>query len=291
MDWAALFACITALGTGWFAYNQLKHNRLADIKAKELERQLERKSTRRSENSARVYGEIHKVLNDLSCDRVYIIQPYPLGDNHYLTILYEVTAKGVARISDFWQDIKMSELPKFTASMARNELMLIRDIDSLDGTRAKAMFSSNGTQSLIVQKLHDTTHDWVGSLVCDFTESIPNDFDEEAIRKKLHFAAMHIQYILPEVRAQVMRVTEYLKELIKNGSGHSSKSFFLVAVTLIGCFLLLIVGFILVYEVIVNKSIKTDLMGLSAFVGAITALFASAGVTKCLSEKNENKNV
>ena len=79
-----------------------------------------------------------------------------------------------------------------------------------------------------------------------------------------------------------MRVTEYLKELIKNGSGHSSKSFFLVAVTLMGCFLLLIVGF---------KSIKTDLMGLSAFVGAITALFASAGVTKCLSEKNENKNV
>ena len=50
-------------------------------------------------------------------------------------------------------------------------------------------------------------------------------------------------------------------------------------------------GFVLVYEVIVNKSIKTDLMGLSAFVGAITALFASAGVTKCLSEKNENKNV
>ncbi|MFK2114247.1 hypothetical protein ACIXIO_13335 [Bacteroides fragilis] len=147
-----------------------------------------------------MYGEIHKVLNDLSCDRVYIIQPYPLGDNHYLTILYEVTAKGVARISDFWQDIKMSELPKFTASMARNELMLIRDIDSLDGTRAKAMFSSNGTQSLIVQKLHDTTHDWVGSLVCDFTESIPDDFDEEAIRKKLHFAAMHIQYILPEVK-------------------------------------------------------------------------------------------
>ena len=131
------------------------------LRLKELERQLERKSTRRSENSARVYGEIHKVLNDLSCDRVYIIQPYPLGDNHYLTILYEVTAKGVARISDFWQDIKMSELPKFTASMARNELMLIRDIDSLDGTRAKAMFSSNGTQSLIVQKLHDTTHDWL----------------------------------------------------------------------------------------------------------------------------------
>lgn len=84
-----------------------------------------------------------------------------------------------------------------------------------------------------------------------------------------------------------MRVISYLKELVKNGSGHSSKSFFLVSVTLIGCFLLLIVGFILVYEVIASKTIKTDLMGLSAFVGSITALFTSAGLTKCLSEKNE----
>lgn len=202
MDWAALFACVTALGTGWFAYNQLKHNKLAEIKAKEFEKQLERKSTRRSENSARVYGEIHKVLNDLSCDRVCIVQPYPLGENHYLTILYEVTAKGVARISDYWQDIKMSELPKFTAAMAKNEFMLIREIDSLDGTRAKALFSSNGTQSLVVQKLHDTTHDWVGSLICDFTECLADDFDEENARKKLHFAAMHIQYILPEVKGK-----------------------------------------------------------------------------------------
>ena len=101
MDWAALFTCITALGTGWFAYNQLKHNRLADIKAKELERQLERKSTRRSENSARVYGEIHKVLNDLSCDRVYIIQPYPLGDNHISQSCMKLPLKGLPVLVTF----------------------------------------------------------------------------------------------------------------------------------------------------------------------------------------------
>lgn len=84
-----------------------------------------------------------------------------------------------------------------------------------------------------------------------------------------------------------MNIAGYLKELIKNGTGHSSKSFFLVSVTIIGCFLLFIVGFVLVYEVIASKTIKTDLMGLSAFVGSITALFTSAGLTKCLSEKNE----
>lgn len=228
MDWAALFACITALGTGWFAYNQLKHNRLADIKAKELERQLERKSTRRSENSARVYGEIHKVLNDLSCDRVYIIQPYPLGDNHYLTILYEVTAKGVARISDFWQDIKMSELPKFTASMARNELMLIRDIDSLDGTRAKAMFSSNGTQSLIVQNYMILP--MIGLVLWSVILQNPSlmILMRKQSEKTSFCSHAHSVYPSRSKRTQVMRVTEYLKELIKNGSGHSSKSFFLL---------------------------------------------------------------
>lgn len=84
-----------------------------------------------------------------------------------------------------------------------------------------------------------------------------------------------------------MNIAGYLKELIKNGTGHSSKSFFLVSVTIIGCFLLFIVGFVLVYEVIASRTIKTDLMGLSAFVGSITALFTSAGLTKCLSEKNE----
>lgn len=200
MDWGALFACLATIVTAWFAYNQLRHNKLSEIRAKELEKELERKSTRRSENSARVYGEIHKVLNDFGCDRVYIIQPYPLGENHYITVLYEVTAKGVARISDYWHDMKMSELPKFSAAMARNEFMMIHDIDELDGTRAKALFSSNGTQALIVKRLSDTTHDWVGSLVCDFTESFPDDFNEESARKELHFAAMHIQYILPEVK-------------------------------------------------------------------------------------------
>ena len=108
--------------------------------------------------------------------------------------------KGLPVLVTFGKILRCLNFQSLRLQWLENELMLIRDIDSLDGTRAKAMFSSNGTQSLIVQKLHDTTHDWVGSLVCDFTESIPDDFDEEAIRKKLHFAAMHIQYILPEVK-------------------------------------------------------------------------------------------
>lgn len=86
-----------------------------------------------------------------------------------------------------------------------------------------------------------------------------------------------------------MRLTKYIIELIRVNSGHSSKAFFLVSVTSIGCLLLLCVAFILVWEIISSGTIHTDLMGLSAFVGSVASLFVTAGVTKVYGERNENK--
>lgn len=83
----------------------------------------------------------------------------------------------------------------------------------------------------------------------------------------------------------------FFRKLIENNSGVSSKNFFLVIITLIGCFLLLVVGFILIFEVIKNGTIKTDLSGLSLLVGSITTLFGAAGLTKCIGERNENKKI
>lgn len=80
----------------------------------------------------------------------------------------------------------------------------------------------------------------------------------------------------------------FFRKLIENNSGVSSKSFFLVAITIIGCFLLLVVGFVLIFEIVKNGTIRTDLQGLSLFVGSVTALFGAAGLTKCIGERNEN---
>ena len=82
---------------------------------------------------------------------------------------------------------------------------------------------------------------------------------------------------------------KYLKLLVQVNSGHSSKAFFLVSVTIIGLLMLLIVCFILVWEVVTCRTIKTDLMGLSAFVGSVASLFVTAGVTKAISERAEHK--
>lgn len=85
------------------------------------------------------------------------------------------------------------------------------------------------------------------------------------------------------------KIFDYFVKLVKVNSGHSSKAFFLVSVSVTGCFLLLAVAFCLIWEVVTTNTIKTDLLGLSAFVGSITTLFTAAGGIKAYSEKNENK--
>ena len=76
-----------------------------------------------------------------------------------------------------------------------------------------------------------------------------------------------------------MRLTTYLTKLIQTNSGASSKAFFLVSVTIIGCLLL--------FEVLTTNTIHTDLMGIAAVIGAIGSLFATAGITKAFGERNE----
>ena len=86
-----------------------------------------------------------------------------------------------------------------------------------------------------------------------------------------------------------MNIGKFLGKLIRNNTGISSKNFFLVTVTIIGCILLIIPGVVLLVEVINNKTITTDLSGLAAYVGSVASLFATAGLTKAWSEKFEQK--
>ena len=85
----------------------------------------------------------------------------------------------------------------------------------------------------------------------------------------------------------MIRIVNWFAKLVRNNTGVSSKNFFLVVVTLIGCALLIVPAIILMIEVIANKTIATDLNGLAAYVGAVASLFATAGLTKAWSEKFE----
>lgn len=88
-----------------------------------------------------------------------------------------------------------------------------------------------------------------------------------------------------------MKITEYLKSLIKAGTLDSSKSFALVLSVLVGSGIGLSVCFCLIWDVCTNGYLKTDLNGLGVFLLCVGGFMAGGGVNKALSEKRNNNQI
>lgn len=195
-------AIISAIGTiiaAWFAYNQYTKNKLTDLKIEKFRKDEEIKSIRRADNSSIVYGELWNILHELDADRVYIVQPHPLGNESLLSIYYEVKRKGVETMKPHVQNIRIADVAKFSSDMVKNLFMYITDIDTqVQDKYAKSILSSYGCEAAVVKRLNDNTHDWVGSIFCEFTR--PIHVSEDEAREIMHRCAMNIQYLLPEYK-------------------------------------------------------------------------------------------
>nr|DAZ24034.1 MAG TPA: hypothetical protein [Caudoviricetes sp.] len=199
MDIAAIITAIGVIITAWFSYNQYTKNKTTDLKIAQFKKEQEVKSKRRNDSSAVVYGELWNILYQLKADRVYIVQPHPLGNECMLSIYYEVKRKGVEGMRDKIQNLKMSDVAKFSSEMSKNLFMFITDIDEqVEDKYAKSMLSSCGCQAAIIKRLNDGKYDWVGSVFCEFTH--PMEVQEDEARAIMHDAAMNIQYLLPEFK-------------------------------------------------------------------------------------------
>lgn len=192
---------INAIGTmvvGYFTYNQHTKNKITDLKVETFKKEEELKSFRRSENSAKVFGELWRVLYETKADRVYIVQPHPLGHVAFLSVQFEVKRKGIAGMRENIQSLPMSEVAVFAESLAKNLFTFFSDIDTqVKDKVAKSLLSVNGCNSIAIKRLN-SSQDWVGNIFCEFTDEA--DLDEKELQKILHEAAINIQYILPEYR-------------------------------------------------------------------------------------------
>lgn len=195
-------AIISAIGTiiaAWFAYNQYTKNKLTDLKIEKFRKDEEIKSIRRADNSSIVYGELWNILHELDADRVYIVQPHPLGNESLLSIYYEVKRKGVEPMKQHVQNLRIADVAKFSSDMVKKLFMYITDIDTqVQDKYAKSILSSYGCEAAVVKRLNDNKHDWVGSIFCEFTR--PIHVSEDEAREIMHRCAMNIQYLLPEYK-------------------------------------------------------------------------------------------
>lgn len=195
-------AIISALGTiitGFFAYNQYTKNKETDVKIERFKQEEEAKSKRRADNSSIVFGELWNILHELNADRVYIVQPHPLGNESFVSIYYEVKRKGVEPMKPHVSNLHISDIAKFASDLVKNLFMYITDIDGqVSDKYAKSLLESYGCQSAIIMRMNDNRHDWVGSIFCEFTHQI--DITEEDAQRIMNQAASAIQYLLPEYK-------------------------------------------------------------------------------------------
>lgn len=197
VDIAAIITAIGAIIAGWFSYNQYTKNKMTDLKIEKWQQESKIKNKRRADNSSIVYGELWNILYELKADRVYIVQPHPLGNESMLSVYYEVDRKGVSMMKPHVQQLLIKDVAKFSSELVKKLFMYITNIDEqVDDKCAKALLSSYGCQAAVVKRLSDGKYDWNGSIFCEFLS--PMTKSEEETREVLHNAATNIQYILPE---------------------------------------------------------------------------------------------
>ena len=193
---------ISALGViiaAWFSYNQYSKNKQTDQKIEQWKKEETAKNAKRSEDIAKIYGELWQLLHDLEADRVYIIQPHPLTSNLFLSIKLEVKRNGVSSMRSVVNRLPMSDFAEFSAELATREFVYYKSVDAdVKDKRARALFAMNGGHMVVIKRLSDAQHDWVGSLTCEYAR--PTDISPIAFKQSMHDAANHIQYILPEIK-------------------------------------------------------------------------------------------
>jgi hypothetical protein len=204
VDWSAIVSAVTTAAVGiwtaWFTYNQKTKDKLTDLKIEQYKKEMKKRSFKRSEDTAKVLGALNKILLGANADRVYIVQPHPLGHIAFLSIQFEVKANGVQGMRYEVQKLEMSDVPKFCERMVDNLWMYLDNIDEqVQDPYAKALLSSNGTKVAAIKRM-STARDWVGSIFCEFME-IPT-ISEADLQKLMHEAAITIQYNLPEYQEE-----------------------------------------------------------------------------------------
>lgn len=198
MDWANIINAIGVIIVAYFTYNQYTKNKVTDYKLEKWKEEDKVKNKRRIDNGMIVYGELWDLLYSLKADRVYIIQPFPLGHEETLSIYFEVKRKWAEPMKPHIQKMRICEVAKFASELAKNVFMYITNInEQITDRYAQSIFSSCGTSHVLVKRLSDNQHDWVGSIICEFVGDM--EISEEDARNELHKKATNIQYILPSI--------------------------------------------------------------------------------------------
>lgn len=202
MDWSpivlALIGIVSPLVSCILGFFQSRQNAKVQRDVERWKREEEQKAVMRNKYSGQVFGQIHELLRASKADRVYIVQPHPLGHVAFLSCYFEAVNNGITEMQSSIQSIPMNKVPMFSASLADNLWLYYDNIDEqVSDDVAKSLFLANGTHAVGIKRM-DNTKDWVGSIFIEYIEE--PELSEMEIKKLAHDSAMVIRHILPEFK-------------------------------------------------------------------------------------------
>lgn len=202
IDWGVVISAICVMITGlfgtWTAYNQTRKNAEVQKDIEKWKRDEEQKAVMQNKYSGQVFGQIHELLRTAKADRVYIVQPHPLGHIAFLSCYFEAVNNGITEMQSSIQSIPMNKVPVLSRDLAENLWLYYDNIDEqVQDDVAKSLFLANGTHTVGIKRM-DNTKDWVGSIFIEYIEE--PELTEMEIKKLAHDSALVIRHILPEFK-------------------------------------------------------------------------------------------
>jgi len=192
------FTLITGLYTIYTTSNQSSKDKMTDYKIEQMKLHNDEKINANNRQIAVIYSELYDLRSKLDVDRVFIIQAHPENRNLYLSVSFEVDKKGVSLVKDNFQNIPISEMPKFAKMLSTTNWIHFNDINNqVDDKRAKSLMWMTGTTDVVIMQLVNSQNNWIGSLVSENIHG--KKIDDSAAIETMKTTANAIQFILPPI--------------------------------------------------------------------------------------------
>lgn len=189
---------ITALGVvvmAWFTYNQRTKDKLTDLKIKEHEEHRRKEKIEYKTKYAQIYGLIWRLLVDMKCERVLILQPVPLNKSQVIVCSFCVEKNGITHIPDSTV-YRISDFAGAVEKIATIDSHFYHSVTKETDGRARSVFYHFGIEKAAQVKLSTDSDSWIGNLICDLDVDL--NWNERDVLEKMRVVADNLQYILPE---------------------------------------------------------------------------------------------
>lgn len=203
-DYNGIAAVITALSTIFLAlityiFKPMLDVYIEDWKVKRAKASKEN-NKRCNALKRKIYFRLSKILNDLDCDRIYILQPHPLNSNDFFSMTFELVneERDLIKYNEIYQSLDASEWAIFIGRLSTENWIWFSDISSIKDNKWRNDLKRRGVQSVLYYRMVNAEGDWVGDVCLEFTFKKPSEISLTYMKDIIKKEAEVIPDILPE---------------------------------------------------------------------------------------------